>query len=293
MSRSLINTVRAKCNTRSGCNSRNGLWNAVTTITLLTFCSPDAAYAGQVVVPIPSIQVIDNTCTTWNIIETYTATPVDENILEELRFQSAYGWKEHFHAGGYPGGGGWGAYWGMEGSPSDKLATINRSVFGVSEPPVGMTSTYRIHHGGTCAADEGLRECVGIFVSNTRNAQITREPTTFPMGVCSGVPPAGVSCLFESSYSPVDLGTGGRGTRVGTTSVSVRCSRPVVYRVSEVPGTVDPDSMQIVTLRVEGGPLPYVSPGTQATENLTIEVEAKVSSEGFLSTQRVLRIDIP
>lgn len=250
-------------------------------------------YPEQVVVPIPSVQVTSNSCSYWTVIQTYTATPVPGSVLAQLEPYGAFSYVDHFHAQNFPDGGQWYTDLNLTGTASDKLAAINNAVFGVYEPTVGMTKTRENGHNGTCAADEGLRECVGIFVSPVQGDFRTKEPTTFPFGICSGIPPVGVSCHFDTAYGTVGLGSGGRGMRVGTTTVSVGCSRPVVYRVSELPGPVDPDSLQIVTLNVQGMPLPYVSPGTQATENLTIEVEAKVSSEGFLSTQRVLRIDIP
>lgn len=257
--------------------------------------SPSVAatpYPAQVVVPIPSVQVVSNECSVWRINKTYTATKVPGSVLSTLDLAGAFSINSHFHTNNYPGGGKWETDSELIGTAEEKLAQINKAVFRESEPAVGQIATYTNSHLGTCAADEGLRECVGIFVSPRKGEFTSTAPLTFPFGACSGIPPASVSCHFASASGTVGLGAGGRGTRVGTTTVSVGCTRPVAYRVSELPGTVDPDSLQIVTLKVQGVPLPYVSPGTQATENLTIEVEAKVSSEGFLSTHRVLRIDI-
>lgn len=270
------------------------IWNLICCVCAsgVAHSTHATANGGMVVVPIPSISVDNNNCNTWQIKETYTAVPVPSSVLEQLIPNEWVSTGDHFHY--EPGqGGSWRTPYGMRGTPSDKLRTINAMVFGTYEPTVGMTKTITVSHRGGCAADHGMRECVGIFVAPTMGKHWTKDPVTFPMGLCSGIPPTGVSCQFESPDGTVSLGSGGRGSRGGTTAVHVSCSRPVVYRVSELPGPADPASLQIVTLTVQGAPLPYVSPGTQATENLIIEVEAKVSSEGFLSTQRVLRIDIP
>ncbi len=264
----------------------------IATVVIIILCSHANAYGDTAVIPIPSIRVDYNLCKKWSVTVTYTATPVPSSVLDQLTPINAIGLYGHFHADGRPGGE-WKTLTPVSGSPSQKLDSINAGVFGDPRPQIGRTTTATVWHEGSCAADQGLRECVGIFVSPSYGIHRSNEPTTFPMGLCSGIPPTGTSCEFDSPNGSVSLGTGGVGSRGGTTAVHVSCSRPVVYRVSELPGTADPASLQIVTLTVQGAPLPYVSPGTQATENLTIGVEAKVSSEGFLSTQRVLRIDIP
>ncbi|TNI56704.1 hypothetical protein CF126_09675 [Aeromonas dhakensis] len=256
--------------------------------------SQASPYPEQVVIPIPSVQVDLTDCENWWITQTYTATAVPGSVLSQLEPMWAFSYDNHLHAQHYKGKKGrWVTDRDMYGTAEEKLAMINKAVFGTKKPKPGRTKRFKNEHGGSCAADEGLRECVGVFVMPLIGERYGKEPTTFPLGMCAGMPPALVSCEFDDGFRSVDLGSGGRGTRGGSTTVSVRCTRPVVYRVSELPGNADPDSLQIVSLTVQGGTLPYVSPGTQANENLTIEVEAKVSSEGLLSTQRVLRIDIP
>lgn len=246
-----------------------------------------------VILPIPSLTLTDNTCFSWHGEITYTATPMPSSILLELEQYRWFGYDGHFHVDTNTKHGVWYTPYSMTGTPEEKLQDINNKIFGIKNPPAGMTKSHHVGHVGGCAADEGMRECSGIFVHESRTINRGYEPITFPFGVCSGVPPVGPSCTFDSPTASINLGNGGRGTRVGASDIHVSCTRPVIYRVSVQPGAVDPDSLQIRSLKIEGRFPPYVSPGTQTRETLSVTVEATVSSEGVFSTSRVLRIDIP
>lgn len=277
-------------------------WSRIICVWVLLFLSSIQccdAEGGYVMVPIPSIRVINNTCQKWSVGLTYTATRMPSSVIEPLGGFSFFTYNDHFHAHGYPGGiGAWNRVpptfiFKMSGSPQNKLDLINYTLFKTNRPAEGRTAYITVDHSGTCAADEGLRECVGVFVSNSRSNQYTHEPSTFPFGMCSGVPPVGVSCSFDSSYASIDLGLGGAGDRRGSSSISVSCSRPVVYRVSVLDHTSDPVGLTVRDVTIEGGPSPYISAGVNAHESLSVTVAASTTSEGHFSTQRILRIDIP
>jgi len=137
--------------------------SALVTVLIVQSASSGADAA---VVPIPSINVINNSCTTWRITQTYTATEVPDSIVNALAQWSAYSYEDHFHAQGYSGQRGrWTAFHSMSGTPTQKLEVINNAVFGTKSPRLGMVKTLINTHQGTCAAEEGLRECVGIFVN--------------------------------------------------------------------------------------------------------------------------------
>lgn len=266
---------------------------------LLLDAANNIALARTVVVPVPSISVKKNICYRWVVAETYTATAVPASVVDQLQGFTVFSYEDHFHAGGYPGGvGGWnrltaGYLHDMTGTPDQKLATINTKIFNTPVPSVGMTRTVELAHTGTCAYEEGLRECVGVFVSNSKAEMRSREPTTFPFGMCSGVPPVGVDCSFDTSYASIDLGVGGVGDRRGSSSISVSCSRPVVYRVSVLDHSNDPVGFTVRDVTIEGGPSPFLSAGVNARETLSVTVVASASAEGHFATQRILRIDIP
>lgn len=263
-------------------------------ILLHSLAYADPREAGEwVVVPVPRLTIDQPGCYEWSASVTYVATSMPRAILDQLSDVHGFSVNDHFHVTG-PGMGEWDTNIYVGGNPANKLAKINETLFGVRKPEIGRRSiNYHVFHVGECAADAGVRECVGLFVNPLLGTHYGSEPRTFPQGMCAGIPPSSASCKFASPSGSISLGTGGRGRRVGSTNISVSCTQPVVYRVMELPGSADPDSLRIVNLTVEGRPLPYLSQGNHAAESLSIEVEATVSSEGFLSTNRVLWIDIP
>ncbi|MDR6997445.1 hypothetical protein J2Y65_004161 [Aeromonas salmonicida] len=266
---------------------------------LLGSIPPDAV-AANVTVPIPSVRVMDNSCTSWQVMQTYTATPVDESVLMQLEGYPVYEVEGHFHASGTYGTGTYLHYHPMRFSsstPTGKLAEINRAIFGTPTPSVGQTRTWREDHGGGCAASDGLRECVGVFVGYRSHAEVS-EPLTFPFGVCSGVPPVGVSCSFDSGSARLDLGSGPSGVRSGSVGVGVSCTASTSYRITRIDGAGlgqgggTMDGMSIKDMTVNDRPLPYVGQ-MDSVGSLVVGVTADVQGVGAQNISAILRIDIP
>ncbi|PXV54977.1 UNVERIFIED_ORG: hypothetical protein DFO51_104154 [Aeromonas veronii] len=252
------------------------------------------AYSTTITVPIPSIRVTQNTCNVWHIEQTYTATPVDSSVLEQLNSYGAFSHLSHFHADVRPQ---FGDYWTtesvMQGTPQQKLAAINKKVFNTEYPTEWQQVTFRNSHGGACAQELGRRECVGIFVSPATGGFHSPEPTTFPLGVCSGVPPVGVSCSFDAGAASVDLGTGRPGSRYGEVDVSVSCSRAVDYRISVLGTWAGGGGISDIRVTANGNELPAVLHSTSGADNITLGVSAHVALIGHNSSNGILLLDLP
>lgn len=292
----MINKTRRHTRDRALAQPNRGLskLGALTLLIIsLSLALWKVSYAA--VVPIPSIRMISNTCSAWHAEVTYTATTVPDELVEQLANYTHYSTWEHFHAANYPGGGQWIASVGMTGNNLNKLALINYTIFETYRPKPGQAVNQQIYHGGGCAGDEGLRECVGIFVNTSNAAVISPTPTTFPAGLCVGIPPANTSCTFDRDNENVNLGTGGPGERVGNTGVNVNCSRQTAYRIQDLSaGSSGPDSnVYDVNVEVGGKPLPATFTSSGGTDNHLITVRGKVRGSGTVSTSRILRIDIP
>lgn len=262
-------------------------------IILLAITQPSDA--AEAVAPIVSIEIRMNTCNNWAIHQTYTATPVDNSIVEQLGQYNYYSWNVHFHTQNYPGHvGKWTTPTPLHGSPADKLAAINRAIFSTPDPTPGQTKTIVNQHQGSCAASEGLRECVGVFVSSSNDEHKTREPTTFPAGMCAGIPPTGTQCDFTTPNAVVDLGTGSSGRRSGGVAVTVQCTAATDFRITNV--TTTPGSSGEITnvaVTADGRPLPTELHGEAGVTVIDLGVTADVSGEGRHGISQILRIDIP
>lgn len=252
---------------------------------------------GNVIIPIVSIQITQNTCTVWKIQQTYTATLMPRSTIDYLSEYNYFSIESHYHAEidspNYHGA--WATFIDMHGSPEMKLNRINREIFGTENPTPGATYTFGNGHRGSCAADYNMRECVGVFVHAVKGLHLTPErvPTTLPDGFCLGIPPAHTSCSFSTNNALIDLGTGGMGKRAGRASVSYSCTRPTMYRVSMVPHNADYSGIQIDAIRVDGQPLPTIGTYQSGTQQMQVDVEAVVSKLGKVGTSRALYIDIP
>ncbi|WP_368204679.1 hypothetical protein [Aeromonas sp. s5] len=252
---------------------------------------------GNVIIPITSTQINKNTCSEWEIQQTYTATLMPRSTIDSLSQYNSFSTDNHYHAGlaGTSDTGVWYTTIDMSGTPEMKLNRINREIFGTSNPPPGTVVTFRNSHNGYCAADQNMRECVGVFVHAVKGKHVTPErvPTTLPDGFCVGIPPADISCSFSTNNALIDLGTGGMGKRAGRASVSYSCTRPTMFRVSMVPHNADRSGIQIDAVRVDGQPLPASGTYQSGTQQMQVDVEAVVSELGKVGTSRVLYIDIP
>lgn len=249
-----------------------------------------------VIIPVVSINITANTCTSWEIQQTWTATPAPASVIQQLTSYNYFSTTSHYHASNDNTNGSWTTSTLMSGNNTLKLAQINKQIFGTSTPFVGQRTTHRNSHAGSCAADKNMRECVGLFVSETQGNHYTptTPPTTFPAGMCSGIPPVGVSCTFDTIASTVHLGSGGRGGRHGETSISYSCSRPTSYRIRATNSPDDDSGISITNMYIDGHPLPYVgSTSSGGVMRSRLAVEAVVTKEGSLGTSRVLYIDIP
>lgn len=264
-------------------------------ITLPAYAASEKRIADLVMVPIPTINVTYNTCLEWQIEQTYTATAMPVETLSVLEPYGAYSTDSHFHAKYTPSqpGGHWETTLQMNGTVLEKLAAINKTIFGTEKPVQGTTKTISNHHIGGCAQDQNLRECVGIFVSPQKGEFVTGQPTTFPDGMCSGIPPAGTSCYFEQGQVTIDLGTGAAGSRHGETVATAKCTRPTDFYIRLLNAPPDDASgIQQINVLVNKQELPAQLAGTSAGTGLTIEVTANVSGSGPMSASRVLQIDV-
>ncbi len=257
----------------------------------------DRETEGNAIVPIVSVQIINNTCSVWKIQQTYTATVMPRSVISTLAQFEAFSVGDHYHAGPPESGGNgvWSTELTMTGTPEQKLARINKEIFGTTTPAPGATQVRGNNHNGTCAADQHMRECVGVFVHAIRGQHVTpeQEPTTFPAGFCVGIPPANANCSFSANNALIDLGSGGMGKRTGGTIVSYSCTRPTTYRVSMVPTNEDGSGIQLDSVRINGNSLPTTGSYQTGIQQMHVDVEAVVNTQGRLATSRVLYIDIP
>lgn len=192
--------------------------------------SPGTAQA--LVGPVPTgFDVVDNTCQTWDVNVTYTAQELSPGQIAGLEGFERYTARDHLHySGSYP-------FLTIElrgfANPDDaaaKVGEINRDVFQNPQPKVGSTAVVMYGHSAACAADAGLRECVGIVLGHKQYMQYHKgeEPTMFPMGSrCFKLPPARGSCYFDVPSATRDLGT--IGPKGGGTDI------PLTYRCTGSP----------------------------------------------------------
>lgn len=247
------------------------------------------------VVPIVSVQILSNTCNNWTIRQTYTATEVPDSVLIQLQGYTYFQSTTHFHVpdSADTAGGFWYANSPMAGTPEQKLARINKSIFGTERPTPGRTTTFQNAHAGGCAADQGLRECVGIFVNTTPDTLYSREPYVFPFGVCSGIPPVGKVCSFSSPSANVDLGSGKAGDRLGEIKILAECSGNTAYRIAVLSSGADDGGLKDISVTVDGHPAPALLNGVAGINEINIGVRATAGAVGKLRATRTLRIDIP
>ncbi|HDZ8912408.1 TPA: hypothetical protein RUX44_000717 [Aeromonas hydrophila] len=249
----------------------------------------------NVVVPIPSVEMEKHsTCKSWSAKVIYTATLMPANIIDQLTPMGSFSTGEHFHVNQNPNGGSWLTTEYLEGTNINKLEKINYNIFRSENPEPGMQAFTFVSHGGSCAADEGLKECVGVFVHPSTGNHVSLEPTTFPFGACAGIPPTNVSCEFEPNATTIDLGTGGPGNRVGKGSIRVMCTGNTEFRIQAIKSTPGTDNgISGLDIRLEGQPLPYIGMyDGQESYDLNVDVSASVHGEGVHITTSVLRIDV-
>lgn len=270
---------------------------AICSVVALLAAPSGSALATTVNIPIPSIRIIENTCSIWTIDLTYTATPVDSSLIGVLMNYGSWSNNSHYHAdnGSYDG------RWVTSNNfrthtAEERLQEINVSVFGRPDPAAGASIHGKVSHNGACAADLGRRECVGIFVATgaaSEHYTPGTEPPTFPFGMCSGVPPALVSCSFDTSVLPIDLGYGTVGARVGKGVVSVTCSRPTKLRIAVTDWANDTNGSTLDKISIDGQSLPYVGSNPGGSVGLPVEVSVTAQRPGRISLTRVLNVSIP
>lgn len=269
------------------------------TLILCTISSGPARALGdeRVVVPIPSIMVKYNNCRGWEVTLTYTATEMDRSVLNVLEGMNSFEAFGHYHASDTSSSNGaWSTSRPMTGNSRDKLATMNHWIFGLEQPSIGYTRTSTVFHQGACAAELNMRECVGVFLHAETGIHHTptSPPTTLPAGMCIGIPPAVVSCQFETGLASIDLGTSGKGPRSGNTYITYSCTGATTVRVQTLNSEVDDSGIEVDGMFLNGHPLPYIGlVQTTAPQEALLSVNASVTREGHLATNKILRIDIP
>lgn len=213
-------------------------------------------YAATVVVPFPLVNVTSNTGADiyggehWRGTVTYTATPVDESVLQQLDAMESFSFDQHYRVNRLYDGSHQGSFVTnlplIEGTSSDhssieKLRTINRRVFGQPDPQPGQTAAYPVSHDGLSAKGVGYHECVGIFVAPTSGTHVAPKDinggwrNVFPINACSDVPPMYGTCRFDLPALTIDLGAGGLGVRKKQVSIAVTCSKSLLAAIGVAP----------------------------------------------------------
>lgn len=153
-------------------------------------------------------------------------------------------------------------------TPAEKAREMNKYWLGSEDPSPGTSRRTKTNHTGSCAADYGNQECIGIFVGDDPVNLIVPggRPKTVPDGVCHGVPIPNRFCEFTSPAITIDHGTipPGRQHSIDT-PISLRCYGSITYSLKAVspPTTLSltingspidgiwttrPDGMQVIPL---------------------------------------------
>lgn len=275
-------------------------------ITLLVGSSLCAVFPAlaSVVVPIPSVVVQGHReCGKWWVAITYTATSVDDSVLDQLANYRAYGafeqtkyftWgdKSQFST----------PTWNHLGSLRDKLDKINKDIFGVPDPAPGQQATRDKNGAGSCPYDAGHIPCVGTMVSDRASYDNYvgkgELPTTFPAGACAYIPRQSGSCKFDVAASTIDYGVISPGIHNRAVDVPFHCSEPTTFEIhllnpsGGTTDTVESEHMKSV-LRINDQPLPYTS-RIDGSSTLSVSALSTIDEQasGHVTNAATLRISI-
>lgn len=261
---------------------------------------PQVGHA-DVIVPIPSIRFLVNKCSLWRIDLTYTATAMPDSTLSALEGMTHWSYNDHYHADTGALDGVWDTSLALPaGDSRSKLNHINNQLFRTPTPTPGRTSIVsRITHDGKCATELGLRECVGIFVSTSAGRHKTplQAPSTLPAGMCMDVIPAPTpaTCAFTLPSATINLGTGDKGKRYGSTSIGVVCTGDVTYRISLNGSNSNTIQSTGITTEifVDNQYLPVKINGKEGANYILLEISSNLYQAGSIRQTGTIRIDIP
>ncbi|CAJ1814292.1 hypothetical protein CKOHBEJN_00402 [Aeromonas hydrophila] len=260
------------------------------------------------VAPVGSVVIPDDTCKSQNVTVTYTAAPIHLKSLNQLQYWQSYSptvtmvFNQTMLGGMYstrpvqP--------FLLEGTPLEKLHKINKSIFGVEEPPVGTRgksyqASVTFPNGQGCIPHGG-KVCMGssgIFNGSTEQDRLGTPRITFPDEYpCAGYPEGDDYCYFGSPGVLVDLGkvrAGGPAT--GTATLALTCKGAgAAYSIELLSGggTISGPAGDF-DVSVDGQQLPAGVTGTAGTRSLNVRVDGQTAAGGTgpfsLSSVVVLR----
>lgn len=260
----------------------------------------------SVVVPVPSVVIIDHKiCGKYNAQLTYTATTMDDSILDYLGSFNYFG---EFNKTKY-------MLWSnnnvyttrhnlLQGglTNKDKLDNINWAVFKNRNPMPGQQVTETLTVDGDCPYDHGHVICVGTFIALDNplihELALGHFPSTFPPNSCIPIPrPPGV-CYFELGNSTIDYGVILPGVHHGEVNVPVHCTVPSTVKIKLMApsdGTTDTVENEKMKSRIsiENQPLPVTLKIDQAT-SLTLSTISTIPKgvTGFVSNSAIIDMSI-
>lgn len=243
-----------------------------------------------------TLTMLGNSCSGWSGNVTFEAVELTQADINNIR---SYGHYDFIHLHDSGGSFSYATYKTFSSSDfASRLAQINNLVFGTNSPVTGQIAVKNEVHSGSCAADDGGFECVGVLVgprdSNLWNPSDGTPPT---VGGCFRVPPAAGSCWFMTRTNSKELGTIQNGAASSVT-LGYQCQGTAPdYEVSLAGGgsSVRDDGGKVsVEIKVGGQQLPYTlaKPAAGARElKLDLQVAADPSASGKFSAYGVLMIE--
>lgn len=254
--------------------------------------------ARAVIAPVlTAVRFEHNKCSEWDAYATFRASELPDGDAAIVENYAAAGYGHlHDERGSF--------YYDttnvkMRGDWRNRVQQINEYIFKSGVPVEGQTTVIYQGHDGSCAAQDGGFECVGILLGEDgRNTWDPKNGKPPNLGGCFRVPPASGSCWFASPEKSVNLGVVSGGDNQGTgTEIQYACDgQPPAYRVSLVGGgsSVTDAGMGVsVEIKIGGGNLPYrltdTGPGTR---NLEVDLypKAEAGATGDFRAHGVLEL---
>lgn len=274
------------------------------TLLILSSVFGSPVSLASVIVPMPSSVLLGHEkCGEWVINMTYTATSVDDSVLEQLAHFNGVGVFEQTKYM-YDKRTQYSAPRSLYFlPPREKLEIINKEIYGVTNPVLGqqVTTTY-MRGKSMCPYDDGHIPCVGTMLSKSSgHSNFTGKgewPPTFPAGTCVYIPRQPGSCKFDVPAATIDYGVISPGIHDRAVNVPIHCTEPTTLQIhlldpsDGTSDTVESEHMKSV-IRINDQPLPYTS---RIDGSTTVSVSASSTiddqASGHVANAATLRISI-
>ncbi|WP_421263117.1 reverse transcriptase domain-containing protein [Aeromonas sp. 602200] len=265
-------------------------WGAIAAAA--AFSCSTAALAGTVIAPVAymSSQSGQTSCS-WTGIVTAQAEEFDSSVLIPLENYSywAHGAKMMGTQGTPPTPAMWLATGNdaggvppvkLTGSGADRLAQVNKAVFGTPTPKLGTKTVYHVNKFiGLCPTYPDF-ECSDFILTDDTTRRVVPgdyEPNVFPPNHrCRRVDLGGPTCVFTAPNLNIDFGTFGPGPTSAGVNLPIKCSGSADFNIRLATGGSSVSNKQVrIDLTVDGGTMPKVYHPKQAgTANLAIKAVA-------------------